>query len=37
VAALIAFSVALRFKLRVGVEPSHGSMMDALIDMPFES
>lgn len=37
VAALITFAIALRHKLRIGVEPSHGSMMDALIDMPFES
>jgi len=37
VAALITFAIALRHKLRIGVEPSHASMMDALIDMPFES
>ena len=35
--ALCAFWVALRYKLRTGVEPTHGSMMDAITDMPFES
>jgi len=36
-AALITFAIALRFKLKAGVEPTHASMMDALHDMPFES
>jgi len=36
-ASLIAFWIALRHKLRTGVQPTHGSMMDAIIDMPFES
>ena len=35
--ALCAFWLALRYKLRTGVEPTHGSMMDAITDMPFES
>ena len=37
VASLIAFWIALRHKLRTGATPTHGSMMDAIIDMPFES
>lgn len=36
-AALVAFAIALRYQLRKGVQPDHGSMMDAIIDMPFES
>ncbi|MSV80152.1 MAG: hypothetical protein F2772_12030 [Actinobacteria bacterium] len=36
-AALVSFWIALRHKLRTGVEPTHGSMMDAITDMPFES
>ena len=36
-ASLVAFAVALRYQLAKGVEPDHGSMMDALHDMPFES
>ncbi|MFM2078440.1 MAG: hypothetical protein RJA49_2330, partial [Actinomycetota bacterium] len=36
-AAMVAFAISLRAKLRAGVEPSHDSMMDAIIDMPFES
>ncbi len=35
--ALCAFWLALRYKLRSGAEPTHGSMMDAITDMPFES
>ena len=37
VAALIAFAIALRYKLRAGSQPTTESMMEALIDMPFES
>lgn len=37
VAALIAFAIALRFKLRSGSVPTNESMMEAIIDMPFES
>ncbi len=37
VAALIAFSIALRYKLRTGSVPTNESMMEAIIDMPFES
>ena len=36
-ASLVAFAVALRYQLAKGVEPDHGSMMDALHDMPFET
>lgn len=36
-ASLCAFAIALRHKLRTGVQPTHDSMMDAIIDMPFES
>ena len=37
VAALIAFAFALRYKLRTGAVPTNESMMEAIIDMPFES
>ena len=37
VAALIAFAIALRYKLRTGSLPTNESMMEAIIDMPFES
>ncbi|MDO8361749.1 MAG: hypothetical protein Q7V88_02545 [Actinomycetota bacterium] len=37
VAALISFSVSLRHKLRTGATPSQESVMEAIIDMPFES
>ena len=37
VAALIAFGFALRYKLRTGSLPTNESMMEAIIDMPFES
>ncbi len=37
VAALIAFAFALRHKLRTGSVPTNESMMEAIIDMPFES
>ena len=36
-AALVAFALALRHRLRVGAIPDHGSMMEAITDMPFES
>jgi O-antigen/teichoic acid export membrane protein len=36
-AAMVAFAISLRAKLRAGVEPNHDSMMDAIIDMPLES
>lgn len=36
-AALACFLVALRHRLASGVEPTPGSVMDALTDMPFES
>jgi Na+-driven multidrug efflux pump len=35
-AALCTFAIALRQKLKAGIEPTHGSMMDDH-DMPFES
>ncbi len=37
VAALIAFAFALRYQLRIGSVPTSESMMEAIIDMPFES
>ncbi len=37
VAAMIAFGVALRHKLNLGVVPSGASVMDAITDMPFET
>jgi len=37
IAALICFAVALRHKLADGTDPTQGSIMDAIIDMPFES
>lgn len=36
-AAALAFSVALRQRLRAGVVPTEQSMMEAIIDMPFEN
>jgi O-antigen/teichoic acid export membrane protein len=36
-AALSCFVLALRHQLRIGVEPTHGSVMDAITDMPIES
>jgi O-antigen/teichoic acid export membrane protein len=36
-AAMVAFAVSLRARLRAGVTPSDQSMMEAIIDMPFES
>jgi len=37
VAALIAFAIALRHKLRTGSVPTSESAMEAIINMPFES
>lgn len=37
VASLIAFAFALRYKLRIGSVPTTESVMEAIIDMPFES
>lgn len=37
IAALICFAFALRHKLAAGTGPTQGSLMDAIIDMPFES
>lgn len=36
-AALACFVLALRRQLARGAEPTHGSVMDAITDMPFES
>ncbi len=36
-AALAAFAIALRQRLRSGVTPDRDSMMDAITDMPFET
>ncbi|MEY4172846.1 MAG: hypothetical protein RI900_11 [Actinomycetota bacterium] len=37
VGALVAFAVALRARLRAGATPTSESMMEAIIDMPFEA
>lgn len=37
IAALITFAIALRQRLRAGVTPDEGSMMEAITDMPFET
>ncbi len=37
VAALAAFSLGLRHRLRVGAVPTESSMMEAITDMPFET
>jgi hypothetical protein len=37
IAAMSTFAVALRFKLASGAEPDHGSVIEAITDMPFES
>ncbi len=37
IAALLSFAMALQHKLRAGEVPDQDSMMDAIIDMPFES
>jgi hypothetical protein len=36
-AALVAFAIALRQRLRSGATPDQGSMMEAITDMPFET
>ncbi len=36
-AALVAFSLALRHRLRAGAVPNQSSMMEAITDMPFET
>lgn len=36
-AAMLVFGLALRFKLRRGEIPTDASMMEAIIDMPFET
>jgi len=36
IASLITFAFALRQRLRAGVVPDEGSMMEAITDMPFE-
>ena len=36
ITSLLAFAVALQYKLRSGVKPDRDSMMDAITDMPFE-
>jgi O-antigen/teichoic acid export membrane protein len=35
--ALLAFTISLRRRLAAGTQPTPGSVMDALTDMPFES
>jgi O-antigen/teichoic acid export membrane protein len=37
IAALAAFAIALRQRLRAGATPDQGSMMEAITDMPFET
>ena len=37
VVALIAFALALHHRLKVGGTPTHGSMLEAMTDMPFET
>ncbi len=37
IAALVAFALALRHRLRVGAVPNQSSMMEAITDMPFET
>ena len=34
--AMVTFAWALRSRLRAGAEPDHGSVIEALTDMPFE-
>ncbi|MEI8238985.1 MAG: hypothetical protein WCI22_06150 [Actinomycetota bacterium] len=35
-AAMVAFALALRYRLRVGVTPSAGTMMEAIMDVPYD-
>ncbi len=37
IAALVAFAIALRQRLRSGATPDQGSVMEAITDMPFET
>jgi O-antigen/teichoic acid export membrane protein len=37
VVALVSFALALHHRLRVGAEPSHQSVIEAITDMPFET
>jgi hypothetical protein len=37
IAAMVTFALTLRYKLTIGVVPDQDSIMDAIIDMPFES
>jgi O-antigen/teichoic acid export membrane protein len=37
IASLVAFAIALRIRLRSGVAPDQGSIMEAITDMPFET
>jgi O-antigen/teichoic acid export membrane protein len=37
VVALIAFALALHHRMKVGGTPTHGSMLEAMTDMPFET
>ena len=37
IAALVAFSLALHHRLRMGAVPNQASMMEAITDMPFET
>ena len=37
VAATVVFALALRQRLRVGIAPSAGSLMEAATDMPLEA
>ncbi len=37
IAALAAFALALRHRLKVGATPTQGSVMEAITDMPFET
>ena len=36
-AALTCFALSLRYQLKIGAQPTPGSVMDAITDMPFES
>jgi O-antigen/teichoic acid export membrane protein len=37
IVALIAFALALHHRMKVGGRPTHGSMLEAMTDMPFET
>ena len=36
-ASMVVFWLALRHRLRVGVAPNEGSVLEAFTDMPFET